>query len=293
MGFGAIDSLKTLVLGTDAEKVYGRKPNVPKLKTAADAQKEALAANQANFADIAKLATQTNTLNQEQLNRLIDMTLGPGVREQFQKNLVSQARGEIPDDVRNAIYRGNAERSASGNAFGGGGFSRNVNARDLGLTSLQITNNALSSAEQWLNAAKAPTFDAMGMFGISTAQQYAANTDQFNRDLLAEKIAAAPDPAARGVFDSNMALAGMILSAYSGGAGYQGTYRGGQDAQPLAQTPAAQSYYMPQTYQAPTYQVPYNSNGMYPGGSGGLGNDTALASTGRGGGLGGLAGMFA
>lgn len=286
MPFGLSDILNPFQ--GSKKKIYGTKPVVPELKTAADAQKEALAANSANFADIAKLATQVNTLNQDQLNALIDKTLGPGVREQFQQNLASQARGEIPQDVRNAIYRGNAERGAATNAFGGGGFSRNVTARDLGLTSLQITNNALSSAEQWLQAAKAPTFDAMGMFGISTQQQYAANQDQFNRNFAAAKIAAAPDPVARGQFDSDMAITGMILGIYGGGAGYQNSYKpqGDQMAPSFNRYGGDNSMYVPQQFQnygynfgggglAGAYQQagvsnPYSLGGYGAGGSGGL-----------------------
>jgi hypothetical protein len=44
----------------------------------------------------------------------------------------------------------------------------------------------------------------------------------FQRDLLAAKVKAAPDPIKRGRADQEMALAGMILSAYGGGAGYKG-----------------------------------------------------------------------
>ena len=175
---------KAFGMSWDAKKVYGSKPVIPELPTLESAQKTAVGANAASFADIAKLATGVNAFNQDQLNALIDRTLGPGVRQSIQDNLAAQARGEIPRDVQDAIYRGTAERSAGGNAFGGGGFSRNITARDLGLTSLDITNKALSSAESWLASAKAPTFDVTSMF-ITPMQQSAANTDQFNRNLLA------------------------------------------------------------------------------------------------------------
>ena len=239
---------KAFGMSWDAKKVYGSKPVIPELPTLESAQKTAVGANAANFADIAKLATGVNTFNQDQLNALIDRTLGPGVRQSIQDNLAAQARGEIPRDVQDAIYRGTAERSAGGNAFGGGGFSRNITARDLGLTSLDITNKALSSAESWLASAKAPTFDVTSMF-ITPMQQSAANTDQFNRNLLAAKTVAAPDPVERGQFDSSMALTGMVLGIYSGGAGYQGTYK------PDTSSPGAggggnanNSFYLPQNF---------------------------------------------
>lgn len=288
----AVDSLGTLLFGKNAKKVYGRTPIVPTLKTLKEAQTEALAANKSNFADIAAMATDYNRLSQEQLDMLTDLTLGPGVREQFQKNLAAGARGEIPDDVLREVYRTEAERNTGGNAFGGG-FLTNKRLRNVIGTSYDLTQRALSSAEQWLASSRAPMLDYFKAFGISTEQQYAANIDQFNRNWLAEKVAAAPDPAYRGVFDSNMALAGMILSAYSGGAGYQGAYKPQQDQQFASAVAPAQSYYMPQSYQSP-YAAPYNSNGSYPYSGGGLPqeSDTALAfGGGRGGG--GLAAMFA
>ena len=252
---------------------YGKKPTVPELTPIdVDATQQAtVAGNQASFADIAKLAAGVNTFNQDQLSALIDRTLGPGVRQSIQDNLAAQARGEIPRDVQDAIYRGGAERSTATNAFGGGGFTRNIEARDLGLTSLDITNKALSSAESWLASAKAPTFDVTSMF-ITPMQQSAANTDQFNRNLLAAKTAAAPDPVERGQFDSSMALIGMVLSMYGGGAGYQGTYK------PDTPSPgvggggnANNSFYLPQNFGGA-----YNQGGG--GGLAGASQDAGVAN---------------
>lgn len=177
---------------------YGKKPKVPSLKEISpDAtQKATVAGNIANFADIAKLATQVNTFSQDQLDALIDRVL-PGARQQIQETLSSQLRGKIPQDVQNAIYRSTAERGVAG-GFGGSQFGRNVTARDLGLTSLEITNKALSSTESWLAKATAPQFDVTSMF--FTPQQRLAfeqeqQSRQFQRDVMAAGVAAAPDPA--------------------------------------------------------------------------------------------------
>jgi len=280
MAYNALSGAGTLFFGSEADKVFGKKPTVPKLPSLTEAQKTAVTANQTNFADIAKLATSTNTFNQDQLNALIDRTLGPGAREQIQQNLSSQLRGEVPEDVRNQIYRSNAERSAGTNAFGGSdsGYRKNIDARDLGLTSLQITNNALSSAEQWLQGAKAPTFDVTSMF-ITPAQQNAANTDQFNRNLLANKIQAAPDPGARGVFDSNMALMGMVLSAYGGGGGgYQGTYRPDQTGLTPQQAPPSGNMYINQGFGAASGGMTGGFNSPYSGGLAGASQSAGVAN---------------
>jgi hypothetical protein len=87
------------------------------------------------------------------------------------------------------------------------------------LTSLDLQD----SARQWLDYAKAPTFDVTSMF-ITPVQKYADAQNQFNRELLANKIEAAPDPVVRGRFDTTMGLIGMLGGIFSGGPGYQGSY---------------------------------------------------------------------
>lgn len=211
---------------------FGKKPVVPDYPVVDPnaIQSQTVSGNQANFGDIAKLAAGVNTFNQDQLNALIDKTLGPGVRDQIQSNLSSQLKGEIPQDVQNAIFRGVAQRTAANNAFGGGGFTQNVTARDLGLTSLQITNQALSSAESWLQQAKAPMFDATSMFFTPQQRLAQANltaANQYQNALLKAGVAAAPDPATAALgrevdrFFNTAASYGMAAagSASAGGGG--------------------------------------------------------------------------
>lgn len=176
---------------------YGSKPTVPNLTPIDPNQIQAQTAqgNLANFGDISKLATATNTFNQDQLNALIDKVL-PGARDQIASNIGSQLRGELPADVQSAVQRSsNAQAFAGG--FGGSNFGRNMTARDLGLTSLNLIQQGLSSAESWLQQAKAPMMDASSMFftpqqrlGFAQQQQ----SMQFQRDLMAAGVAAAPDP---------------------------------------------------------------------------------------------------
>ena len=66
--------------------------------------------------------------------------------------------------------------------------------------------------------------DVTSMF-ISPAQKFSAMEAKWQRDLYAETMAAAPDPAMRGQFDAEMEIIGMVLSAYGGGAGYKNTYQ--------------------------------------------------------------------
>lgn len=240
---------------------YGKKPEVPALTPVSpDAeQKAAVAGNQASFGDIAKLATSVNTFNQDQLNALIDRVLGPGVRGQIQTNLASQLRGEVPQDVRDAIYRSNAERGVATNAFGGG-FKANINARDIGLTSLQITNQALSSAESWLSKATAPQFDVTSMFFTPAQRLAQANLQQqrqYEHDLLAAGVKAAPDPAMAAFGDVNMQAAQNLAEMGRGMMGMgMGGMGGGGGGSPAAFPPSAS----------------YSGGMMFGGGLGGIGS---------------------
>ncbi len=179
----------------------GDKPIVPKFK-AIDTQEEQAAAikgNLMNFADASKLAGQTNVFNQEQINKMLEMNM-PGygaMQKQAGQNIGAELRGELPKDVEQAITRNDAVRSLYG-GYSEGSMSRNLVARDLGLTSLQLTQHGLDSATKWMQSARiAPLMDVSSMF--ITPQQRIQTTMwnkemQFNRDWMANKIDAMPDP---------------------------------------------------------------------------------------------------
>lgn len=213
---------------------FGKKPEVPTLKdiNVNQVQKDTVGGNLANFGDIAKLATSVNLFNQDQLNALIDRAL-PGAREQIASNIGSQLRGEVPKDVANAITTYNASRGL-GALTSGSGFQNSVTARDLGLTSLNLIDKGLSSAESWLQRAAAPQMDVTSMF--FTPQQRLAFEQQqqgaqFQRDLMAAQVKAAPDPATAALgkeidrFFNTAASVGMM--AAGGGMGGGGGMMGG------------------------------------------------------------------
>jgi hypothetical protein len=177
---------------------YGKKPKVPTLQeiNVDTLQGDTVKGNISNFSDIAKLATQVNTFNQDQLNALLDRAL-PGAREKIGGIINSQLKGEVPEDVSNAITRAGAGRFA-GALTRGSGFANNVTARDLGLTSLQIIDKGLSSAESWLSRATAPQMDVTSMFFTPQQRLGFAQQQQglkFERDMIEAGVKAAPDPA--------------------------------------------------------------------------------------------------
>lgn len=212
---------------------FGDKPKVPQFKPV-DVSAEQLAAISGNLAALPgaeNLASKVNTFNQAELEKLLAVAL-PGfenIRNRIGQNINSLVSGEIPDDVSNAVQRNAAVRSLYG-GYGGTGMARNLTARDLGLTSLTLTDKGLDSATRWLaSSAVAPRFDVTSMFVSPTTRiqtKMFNSENQFNRDWLANQVKAAPDPFMRAlgqafINDENsiMSMAGSAAGAAGGGGG--------------------------------------------------------------------------
>lgn len=216
----------------------GKKPKIPAF-VPIDMDKEqrnAIAGNEKNFDASAELATKTNTYNQDELRRMLRVAI-PNYDALVGKQgevVGSMLAGELPKDVVSQVQRNSAERAGAG-GYGGSGMGRNLEARDLGLNSLQLVQQGLSSAERWMAGTKALSvpgqFDVSQMF-LSPAQRaqvtMANNTGQYQRDLMAANVAAAPDPtrSAIGGLLSQMggSLFGAGLTSAFSGAGNPSTF---------------------------------------------------------------------
>lgn len=214
--------------GWDAEDVYGTRVHVPDYPELEEAQRQAVKANRDILPEAQKLVSETNTFNHAELQRLIRLSIPDldEINKNISGNIASMTRGELPTDVANLISRKAAEGAVAG-GYGGSGMHRNMEARDLGLTSLQMTQQGLSSAERWLATVRntqAPMMDVTSMF-ISPMQKFAANEAKWQRDLYAETMKAAPNPTSRGKMDSEMAIAGMVLGIWGGGTPYNNAYK--------------------------------------------------------------------
>lgn len=201
----------------------GKKPQIPAFTPIdIDAeQKAAIAGNAKSFSESAELTTRTNTYNQSELQRMLRVAI-PGydaIVGQQGKLVSSMLSGKLPEEVVSQVQRNAAERAGVG-GYGGSGMGRNLEARDLGLTSLQLTQQGLSAAERWLAGTKALAvpgqFDVSAMF-LSPAQRVSAtvanNTGQFNRDLMAANVAAAPDPTMRAIGGLLSQVGGSLFGA--------------------------------------------------------------------------------
>lgn len=222
----AIFSLINKIAGWGSnEELFGRKPDVPEAPTSTQIGADLLKANQANLPEATRLAAATNAANTTNYQAALRAAL-PGydaLVRTSSANALSAARGELPKDVSNLIQRKTAERALTG-GYQGSQVADWSAAQNLGLTSLDVQ----STFDTWLKRAQQLTtpgfMDVSSMF-ISPEQQIGISNAGFSRDMLAASVAAAPDPAKRGVLDLEMGILGEILGAYSGGAGYQQTYR--------------------------------------------------------------------
>jgi len=244
--------------------LYGVKPVVPDL---ADVQEKTIATNLAAIPKIEELGASINKFNFQQLQDMLKAAI-PNYDEIMQtggRQLSSMLRGEVPEDVQRVVQRSRGAKSFAG-GYGGSGMAGAAEAEDLGLTSLGIIREGLSASERWLQAASSRL---PGLYDVS--KMFLNNEDQFNRDWLAAKVEAAPDPGKRGRFDSQMALIGEVLSIYGGGAGYTGKYNAnygnGLTESDLTSTTRTTSNYVPNSYQGTNFggwdaRTGYSSNEM-------------------------------
>lgn len=86
------------------------------------------------------LETQRNSFNMDELSRILNESI-PGyddAQQQRMDTVGSLQRGEIPQDVQDAIFRRGASQGVAGGYGPGSGMGRSLVARDLGRTSLDL-----------------------------------------------------------------------------------------------------------------------------------------------------------
>ena len=157
---------------------------------------------------------QANLFSREQIDQML-RSVTPNldaIRSNISGNIESMTRGEIPQDVQNAVQN-NAAARALGGGYAGSQAHGNLVARDLGLTSLDLTQRGLSSADAWLRSSaalyRAVYAEFVRMF-VSPTQQAAFDVNerniQWQQNYLTEQIEAMPDPGMRGVHDTIMQM---------------------------------------------------------------------------------------
>lgn len=224
-----------------------------------------------------QLTSRVNEFSSDEMIKQLERAF-PGYGSILAKGteiIQSQMRGEIPEDVSRAVSTSAAEKSRAG-GYSGSGFADSLEARDLGLTSLDIINRSLTTAERWMTqaAARAPQFDFTRMF-ISPQQRINVklyeNQQKFQRDLMKARVDALPEPwetALKNFFDnveeSGQAALGAYAGMQMGGGGSSGAKLGGQMSQMGNQSGSNQvNYSQPTYYQSGPTPMLEDTSGTY------------------------------
>ena len=239
LGGAAISGVGSLLGGLFG----GKKPKVPELKPIdfAKEQQQAIQQNIASLESATDLAKRTTAAEQSQLETQLRRAI-PGYDQlvsQAGQNIAASLRGEISPEVSAQVQRSTAGRALSGGFGAGSGFGRALTARDLGLTGMQIQNQGLAQAQNFIQQQRAfgmvQPFSVSSMF-ITPAQRIGAIQQQqsamYGRDLTAAQVAAAPSPmqqAAQTAFTNFGGVAGGALSQYGM---YQGLMAGQRGPSP-------------------------------------------------------------
>jgi len=202
-------------------KLFGKKPNIPAF-VGVDIDKEqegAIDANLRNVGKAGKLARLAAEQDQEALLQV--MRGGISGYDKFigsQKNVAEDfLSGRVPGDLAAKIADKAASRGISSGTSGSGAI-RNLEARDLGLTSLDLMQRGYDMAERFVNQQHrtvAPKVMQVSSMFQTPAQRLAHKTQErdtkWTRDYLAAKTAAAPDPRFSGLLNTGMQAAGMYF----------------------------------------------------------------------------------
>jgi hypothetical protein len=255
-------------------------------------QRLAIKGNQSNLQDAAQLAADTNEELATQWNAQLERMM-PGYGAMLAKgteNIMASLAGYLPPGVEDYLQRQAAQRGVA-RGTSGSEFDRMGLVRDLGLTSLQITDRALGSSAQWLQAAtnRTPFMDFSQMF-VSPMQRVGITqwnkAMKWNRDWLHNQIRAMPNQyqeAAAGFFDTVEETGRTFLVAWGskqagmGGGGGGGGGGGQQQQRPIPEY----SMYGSGSLVDDTSYGDYNQPAPYPS-SYGYGYDGAMQPGGWG-----------
>lgn len=204
-------------------------------------QAQTVSGNQAVLPEAEKLASATNTYNAAELQKMWQNILPQynAMLSTASGNIMDQLQGNIPLDVSQAVQRSSASHALAG-GFGEGGMKENLVARDLGLTSLDISNRALSSMQSFLATLKStslPTPMSPATMMFTPEQRYTMQAQEnmraYQSELLRTKIATLPNPtnAAIGgwLSDTGQMMEGAGMMGLAGGMGGGGSPRASGD----------------------------------------------------------------
>ena len=235
MGLGAIAGIgAALGIGGSLLKKKPKIPTYTPVNQQAE-QEAAIAGNLASFGKASELADMTAQADQDRLDSILARTL-PNYRELISgagSAVQDMIAGRLPNQDQQMLMRRSAERGA-GLGIANTGAGRNLTARDLGLSSLQMTQAGLGAFNQLSSNVRGNfTVNPMSTTSmyVSPAQRIsnAIQENQFRYQALVGKR----QSDAANSFQSRLgaglsSVGGMMMgSAMMGGGGF-GSTGGGQ-----------------------------------------------------------------
>lgn len=279
------------------DSVFGQKIDIhqkgikPREVTPAGTQADAIAANIKNIGDITKQGDLYSQYLQSAIEKQLPdyfttLAKGSEVGLQIEKQAAQEAQGMIPQDVQDTVMRSGAYQNLL--SGGGNNYLRSLQARDLGLTSLDLIRQGAAlnasnanTAAQWSNLAQSTIYN-IGRDFVTPAQSAAlAQWNEQRRQAFKvqqAQINAAPDPTAKGVSDTLIGLISAYLS--KGGGGASAT----QPANPYSTGTIYQGTALAPTASDASYAGANDMYGQPIGGSGGGGGASGSWAAGDGGG---------
>lgn len=211
------------------QDLFGSKPNVPAapIVNLGDSQKNAIANNTAALPADEALVSKSNQFSQQQITQMLQSIIPgySGMVTTASGNISDELAGKVPSDVSSAVQNSDAAR-ALGGGYAGSGAHGNLVARDLGLTSLDLTQKGLSSFEDWTKMSDSlyqPSQMNVSSMFVTPGQEYQAEetnaTNKFQTQWMSNQIAAEPDPETVGLFNLATSVVGGAAKSAGGASG--------------------------------------------------------------------------
>lgn len=182
-----------------------------------------------NLPTASRIAGGVNTANAENMRKLLEAGIPgyEGLQGQAIGNIGSELRGELPPDVQAAIDRATAARAVAG-GYGGSGMHRNLTARDLGLTSLNLSQRGQQDLNALVSGTPLPGLVSAGsLLGPSISDRIGIRGNERTQKLMLMAQALGLPTNTEVVAQHLQQEGGMLEGAGLGGMGFGGKPSGG------------------------------------------------------------------
>lgn len=171
------------------------------------------------------LISTQNRFNAAELDALLEGSIPglKGMQATRAGNTASFLRGELPDDVARSVFRGSTGRALEG-GYGGSGFGRNLVARDLGRTSLDLMQLGAYDLDRAVGSAPLPKIlSTQDLVSIGPRETLGLRSGE-RSERIGNLMAAYGQPTGNQVWGS--VLQDMGGSLFGSGGGWGGIMKG-------------------------------------------------------------------